>query len=150
MAGLSLNQMYKQSGAGEAGISYKDWIAGEEALYNTKIERGKILGQMPFAQWMEMRWQGKLNASGKLSEVLQGLKGIGKSVLDKTILKQNTATSTTAAPDESTTTFVATTYTEPEKRILGMKPLIFWSLTGVVILTATIVTIKVVKKMKKS
>lgn len=148
MAGISFNQMYKLSGAAETGLSYKDWISGEEGLYNSKIESGKIKGQMPFNKWLEMRWQGKMNATGdgekKLSGILEGLKGIGKSVLDKTILNKTSGTSSSGATEDTSAPYIA-----PEKRILGMKPIVFWSVTGVVILTAGFVTVKAIQKMKK-
>jgi hypothetical protein len=143
MAGLSFNQMYKQSGASEMGLSYKDWIAGEEKLYNDKVEAGKITGQITFNRWMELRWQGKMNnATGKLG---QTLKDIGKEALNKVINKGGT---TTDASKTSTTS--ATDYTEPEKRILGMKPFVFWSITTVLALAATYGTIKIIRKAKKS
>ncbi len=137
MAGISLNQMYKQSGAADSGVSYKDWIASEERLYNQKIESGKIKGQMPFNFWMQARWQGKLNASG----ILEQLKDIGKESLEKVAGIQKPGTATPATP---------ATYIAPEKRILGMKPVIFWSLTAVAGIAAIYVTVKVVQKIRKS
>jgi hypothetical protein len=149
MAGISLNQMYKQSGAADSGVSYKDWMASEEKLYNSKIENGKIKGQMPFNFWMQARWQGKLNASGggtpspdnmmNATGIGATLTGIGKDILAKAVEK--TGTGATPAP---------ATYFPPEKRILGMKPVVFWSVTTVVGLTAIFVTVRVVRKMRKS
>lgn len=143
MAGLSMNQMYKQSGAAEAGVSYKDWIAGEENLYQKKIEDGKIQGQMPFQLWMGKRWAGKLNASG-FSELLTGLKGIGKEVINKTILNKETASP--GAEDAGETGGAA--YVEPEKRILGLKPFVFYSVATLTALTAGFIIVKIVKSSK--
>jgi hypothetical protein len=145
MAGLSMNQMYKQSGAAEAGVSYKDWIASEENLYQKKIEDGKIQGQMPFQQWMCKRWAGKLNASG-FSELVTGLKGIGKEVLNKTILNKegaDTAKGDAASPGAGTNAYI-----EPEKRILGMKPVVFYSVAALGAVATIFVVVKIIKNVK--
>ena len=143
MSGLSFNQMYKQSGAPESGVSYKDWLSSEENLYNLKVESGKIQGQMPFNSWMTLRWQGKLNAIGdkiKSSGILEGLKNVGKDVLNKTVLDKGGKAGGAASE---------AMYVAPEKRILGMKPVIFWTVTTVVVLAGAFVTVKVIKKMRK-
>ena len=138
MAGISLNQMYKQSGAADSGVSYKDWIASEENLYKTKIDNGKIKGQMPFNFWMQARWQGKLNATG----IGANLADIGKDVLAKVAGKSGTGAVT---PKVTETPYVA-----PDKRILGMKPVVFWTVTAVGTIAAIYITVKVVQKIRKS
>jgi hypothetical protein len=148
MEGLTINQIYRESGVSNQGITFKDWLASENALYDQKVENGKV-ADMPFNEWLQVRWDRALNASGKKKEksgkgkeVLASLKDIGKQVLQKTV---NTKSSGTTASDSPSTD----TYQSVEKRILGMKPVVFYSIAGVVGLGAIFVTVVIIKKIRK-
>jgi hypothetical protein len=120
MEGLTINQIYRESGVSNQGITFKDWLASENALYDQKVENGKV-ADMPFNEWLQVRWDRALNAT------------------------VNTKSSGTTASDSPSTD----TYQSVEKRILGMKPVVFYSIAGVVGLGAIFVTVVIIKKIRK-
>ena len=147
MSTLSANQLYNLSGAEKTGTKFKDWFNSERAQYQAKIDAGKITGRMPFKEWLNKRWAVKasMNAEGDAtvkSTLLDALKNVGTQVLDKTINKG----STTATTDEGK----APGQVLQEKRILGMKPAIAYTIGGVLALGVTVTAILLIRKAKKA
>jgi hypothetical protein len=90
-------------------MSLAEWIKPEKALYALKINEGKIPETMSFDEWINNRYSAKLNADGSAI----------KSLL--------TATSKISP----------ISYTAPiqvKNTVLGMKPLVFYSVAGAITL----------------
>jgi hypothetical protein len=163
MSNLSVNQLYKLSGAANQGINFKDWATSEKALYQLKIDSGKITGKMPFCDWLNKRWAMKttnLNLIGSVpiinleeakkaqkekgtvgSKIVGALKDIGKGVIKKTILDDQTSDQEDTAAGNNVI---------EEKRILGMKPAIAYTVGTVLLLSAIAGAIYAYKKSQKS
>jgi hypothetical protein len=123
----SVTQLWKES---QPGVSFKQWIDGEKALYEKKKEDGKIQGRMPFDHWINKRYEGKLNADGSSL---------------KNIILQTAEKLTAQVP----TDVVPTTNVKPiNKTILGMKPVIFYSLTAGIVIIGWALIYKRIKKGK--
>ena len=144
-AGMTLNQIHKNSGTSE---SFKDWLKNEQATYQKKVDDGKIQGQMPFESWMKNRWRGKFNATGEStgSKLLGVLENVGKDALTKTLQQAAGVKTPTAANPSGAPSAPAPVY---EKRILGMKPAVFWSVAIVGGIALTYGTVVVIKKIRK-
>jgi hypothetical protein len=153
MSTLSANQLYNLSGAEKQGTKFKDWFNREKEQYQAKINSGKITGKMPFPEWLTKRWKVKstmMNAEGETfgSKITEALKNVGAQVLNKTV----GSGAQTSSGTTSGTTGGGIPPGQPlqEKRILGMKPIVAYSVGGVLLLTATVATILIIRKAKKA
>lgn len=147
MSILSANQLYNLSGASKNGVAFKDWVNSEKAMYQSKIDNGKITGKMPFNDWLHKRWTVKatMSAEGEgSSKILDALKNVGAQVLQKT-----TSGKSAAAPVTDNGGVAPGTPLQ-EKRILGMKPGVAYAVGGVLLLSVTVATILIIRKAKKA
>jgi len=146
MSALSANQLYNLSGASAEGVTFKDWMTHENNLYKSKIEDGKITGKMAFPEWLNKRWSAiaVMNADAKKGilkgKLGQAVKDIAAGVLKKTV--------NTGAPEGSAQS--QEEIAPIEKRILGMKPGVAYTVGAVVLLAGIVGTIYVVRRAKKS
>ncbi|MDD4970775.1 MAG: hypothetical protein PHT07_15215 [Paludibacter sp.] len=152
MSILSANQLYQLSGTAEQGVKFKDWLNSEKDMYQSKINAGKITGQMLFPEWLNKRWVMKatMSAEGDATgstfgkKLIDALKNVGTKTLQKTVAgKTDSAAATTDAgkiPGEML----------QEKRILGMKPGVAYAVGGVLFLAATVTAIYIIRRAKKA
>jgi hypothetical protein len=149
MSALSANQLYNISGVSKQGVTFKNWMSDEKALYQSKIDNGKITGKMAFPEWLNKRWASiaVMNADAKKTilkgDIGQAIKDIAKGVIKKTVTDP-------AGTVTDNSSFEPKSDLEVEKRILGMKPGVAYAVGGVILLGAIAGTIYLVQRTKKS
>jgi hypothetical protein len=145
----SLNQLYKDSGA---KATFKDWLKKGQELFNWKKAEGSIPNQVSF---LEFANQVNLNADAKtkkkfgdttLGQVLKAGVKVGADVISQKEAQKQ------AQQAQKLDTGSQSDYKLPEKKdntILGMKPIVFYPVLGVVVLGAAFGIYKIVKKFTK-
>jgi hypothetical protein len=157
MRNLSVSKIHRLK---KSELPLSEWIEKEKALYTKKQSDGKIDG-MDFETWLNHRHAPRdknkgadateeiKNAEGAIepenienadSESEQeNASGVVTSLLNKTADKMKTD-SASPAPIQSS---------PAKKTIFGMKPLVFYSATGSILLILGVLTYRIIKKRLK-
>ena len=114
---LTLNQIHRKF---QIRKPFMDWTSDEKTEYLDKLNKGKIAGQLPFEAWVNQKYRMKEKYHNAADGTAAG------DIIGKIL---NKVTGDTTDADEQVTD-ISTTYS---KTILGMKPLVFWSVTTVIL-----------------
>ncbi|MDD5013533.1 MAG: hypothetical protein PHW73_00340 [Atribacterota bacterium] len=119
----SASTIYRQSGS---KLAFKNWLENEKASHTLNLEKGNT--KRGFDEWLEIKYAKKANknASGNIKAAENILKKTAEKMDDK------------GQPVEEATI--------TEKTILGMKPVIFYTVATGLALVITVVIVKIVKK----
>jgi hypothetical protein len=120
----SASTIYRQSGS---KLGFKNWLENEKMSHDLNLAKGNT--KRDFDEWLELKYAKKSkNASGNVEAA--------KNILKKTAEKMDdSGQSTIEAPPAPT-----------EKTILGMKPVIFYTVAGGLALVAIVAIVKLRKK----
>ncbi|MDD5358424.1 MAG: hypothetical protein PHX80_04705 [Candidatus Nanoarchaeia archaeon] len=119
----SASTIYRQSGS---DLGFKQWLENEKMSHELNLGKGKT--KRGFDEWLEIKYAKKAikNASGNIDAAKNILKKTAEKIDDKS-----------QPIEEAPVT---------EKTILGMKPIIFYTVATGLALITTVVIVKIVKK----
>jgi len=130
---LAPNKIYDSINPGQ---SFKEWIQAQKDEYGEKLKLGKIRKETDFLTYINLKFNNKINTKMKAD-------GLFKNIGD--IFSQ---ASVKMKEEEEASEIV--TLRRPSKPILGLKPVVFYSITMMVILGSVTALAIMYRKYKKS
>jgi len=131
MENLTVSKIHRISKVQEP---LSDWLTAEKTLYEHKVQKGKVPENTDFDTWINKRYQPiikQVMESKNASGFVEGLKNVVKKTAEKV----------TPDPVAQSASPIITI----EKTIFGLKPVVFWSVAGSVLLLTGILVYKKVK-----
>jgi len=128
----SRNELYRLSGSLEP---YATWILREKTIHAKRVGEGTTKVQ-DFDEYLQKRYSykmatGEINADGSLKEFLAPVLNKGKELAGE---KLKSTVEDKLADKKDTEKELAELNKPVEKRILGLKPIVFYSITGLIVL----------------
>lgn len=155
MNSKSLNQLYKEQVKYKfTNLSFKEWVEKGKALYEKYLAAEMISPDVTFEMFANMiQPQVILNEDGSTSSTSFWDTTLGKllttgATIGADVIKQQSGGSTTTTPTSTSSSSVAVNLPTPtaSKTILGLQPIVFYSITTVVVLATAYGIYKLVSK----
>lgn len=151
----SLNQLYKESGA---QCPFKAWLQKGQEIFNKKKEEGVIGENISFDQWANEVNNIQLNVDetgtaatsskkkkSKFGAILKDVAKAGVKIAAGVMANQEKQN---AQPKVEEPVVESDPKEKPKKTILGLKPVVFYSITAVTILAVGFGVYKIIQSRK--